>query len=294
MIQTPWNHREHALLDWQSRGKLYLYIFDYYAWFLIECHRHWILPVCETNKLQNATSLPKFLCCFSSFLTKLPCTQYAPIIIWRLHLLHPWSSKYYWALRRPLNKQEKASLQVTCLICRLPARVLSSAWGPCWLEGCSRRGVVGRRSSVWAFIAGRHAPHRSGCVSSRLGRLHGVTVQKQGRYKSNTFLARMWAHCERVCEMVVWFPSALVQQSSIHCHHWCSDDHPKPTPCKAWKKKDRAQVLENMRGKPAKRYILLKNPLSCVLTSENEYSEDETVVIPDTFLRCFSKKRAHG
>lgn len=165
-----------------------------------------------------------FYAVFCSFLTKLPCTQYTPIIIWRLHLLHPLSSKYYWALQRPLNKQEKTSLQVTCLVCRLPARVLSSAWGPCWLEGCSRRGVVGRRSSVWAFIAGRHAPHRSGRVSSRLGRLHGVTVPKQGRHKSNTFLPRTWAHCERVCEMVVWLPcfGATEQHSLSSSMFWWS------------------------------------------------------------------------
>lgn len=154
--------------------------------------------------LQRATGLLKWLNCFffSSFPSKLACTQKPQTAIWSLLFLHPRWSLFSWAIQRSLGEQEKASLEVTCLVWRLPA--LGRTQGRRWLEDC---GAGRSRSHIHVVLAGRDAPHRG-----RLGSFQGVTVQKQGRVNKCLLLEQenLWNGD------VEWHSLTPVQESRTH------------------------------------------------------------------------------
>lgn len=113
---------------------------------------------------------------FSSFLSKLACTQNPQTAIWSLFFWHPRWNLFSWAIQRSLGEQEEASLEVTCLVWRLPA--LGRTQGCCWLEDWGRCSVGSSRSHIHTVLGGRDVSQ-----SSRLGSFQGITVQKQGKSK---------------------------------------------------------------------------------------------------------------
>lgn len=127
--------------------------------------------------LQRVISLLKWLnWFFSSFPSKLACSQNPQTAFWSLLFLCPRWSLFCWATQRPLGEQEKACLEVTCLAWRLPA--LGRTQGCHWLEDWGRWGVGRSRSHIHVVLAGRDALHWG-----RLGSFQGITVQKPGKSK---------------------------------------------------------------------------------------------------------------